>query len=205
MALLSTAKEYVKSELKITPQVEQYQHNPTSKRQHVVPENRDTSNTPTKWRPTNCFYCDKCGHQPKNCTEVPTIEQRRHIMKTKKLCHNCGANDHIATKCPRGPFRVCGTTGHHTSICKKLFDSYSPPRLPPPVKLPKKQSQPTKPTTRASATRAKVNSVNFESTLDVKPQPNTVLHVNDNAEVMILAGQAQEPTDRSSATSWPND
>ncbi|KAK6742674.1 hypothetical protein RB195_010121 [Necator americanus] len=191
MALLSTAKEYVKSELKITRQVEQYQHNPTRKRQHVVPENRDTSNIPTKWRPTNCFYCNKCGHQPKNCTEVPTIEQRLHIMKTKKLCHNCGANDHIATKCPRGSCRVCGTTGHHTSICKKLFDSHSPPRLPPPVKLPKKQSQPTKPTTRASATPAKVNSVNFEPTLDVKPQPNTALHVNDNTEVMILAGQAQ--------------
>ncbi|ETN80023.1 zinc knuckle [Necator americanus] len=157
MALLSTAKEYVKSELKITRQVEQYQHNPTRKRQHVVPENRDTSNIPTKWRPTNCFYCNKCGHQPKNCTEVPTIEQRLHIMKTKKLCHNCGANDHIATKCPRGSCRVCGTTGHHTSICKKLFDSHSPLRLPPPVKLSKKQSQPTKPTTRASATPAKLD------------------------------------------------
>ncbi|KAK6745199.1 hypothetical protein RB195_011737 [Necator americanus] len=112
-------------------------------------------------------------------------------MKTKKLCHNCGANDHIATKCPRGSCRVCGTTGHHTSICKKFFDSHSPSRLPPPVKLPEKQSQPTKPTTRASATPAKVNLVNFEPTLNAKPQPNTVLHVNDNTEVMILAGQAQ--------------
>ncbi|EYC00876.1 hypothetical protein Y032_0112g311 [Ancylostoma ceylanicum] len=54
-------------------------------RRNMLKQSRDTSNIATKWRPTSYFYCDKFGHQPKKCAEVPIIEQRLQIMKTKKL------------------------------------------------------------------------------------------------------------------------
>ncbi|KAK6019589.1 zinc knuckle, partial [Ostertagia ostertagi] len=46
-----------------------------------------------------CFYCGKTGHPAKNCTEIPSLDQRLEIIKTQKLCRNCGQKDHTAAKC----------------------------------------------------------------------------------------------------------
>ncbi|KIH56141.1 hypothetical protein ANCDUO_13682, partial [Ancylostoma duodenale] len=95
-------------------------------------------------------------------------------MKTRKLCHSFGANEHIAAKGPRGSCRVCGTTGRHTSVCKKFFDLQDTSRSSATIIPTKKQSQPRKWTSRTLTTTAKVNSVVFEPPLDAKPQPDAI-------------------------------
>ncbi|KAK6729515.1 hypothetical protein RB195_006518 [Necator americanus] len=59
MMLLSAVKEYVKSELKIIRQVEQYQTNSTREQNHHRRQSKDTSKINTKLRPVACFHC---GH-----------------------------------------------------------------------------------------------------------------------------------------------
>ncbi|XGW16200.1 hypothetical protein V3C99_001559 [Haemonchus contortus] len=127
--------------------------------------------------------------QPKGCPEVTTLttRQRLQIMKIKKLCKNCGGNDHLAMKCPKGACPICGTTGHHTSICTGLFPMetpQTPQRGKTTKKIPPRSSHQQKDTTQ-------MNTVYSDKGFAECEEKETVLHVSNRADVLILAGQAQ--------------
>ncbi|KAK5970738.1 hypothetical protein GCK32_015166 [Trichostrongylus colubriformis] len=96
---------------------------------------------------------------------------------------------HMAAGCLCGACRLCGTSGHHTSICKKLYETTEIPRTPPATKPTKKPA--SKSTTQAStiSASAKVNSVVFDQVHS--EISDTILHVNDNAGSLILVGRVQ--------------
>ncbi|KAK6032383.1 zinc knuckle [Ostertagia ostertagi] len=131
-------------------------------------------------------HCNKPGHPPKSCPEVTTLSQRLQIIRTRKLCKNCGGENHLAMRCPRGACRACGVTGHHTSICTKLFSTETP-RTPQQDRATKKipARSPSQPTA------AKMNAVTSDQGLLEAEEMDTVLHVSNRADVLILAGQAQ--------------
>ncbi|WKX90793.1 hypothetical protein Q1695_009553 [Nippostrongylus brasiliensis] len=184
MKMLTTAREFIKEELQITQQTEFGKHN------HERTENLHSEAPKAVRRQLQpCFYCRKVGHIPKNCDEFSTYSQRVQIMDTRKLCRNCGVDDHIASKCPRGNCRKCGIHGHHTSICKKMFESPEPMRQPRESKqvqktVAKSTPPPSKPLTRA-------NTVLSNQPANNHLHPDTILCTQGNSKTMILAGQAQ--------------
>ncbi|ETN74111.1 zinc knuckle [Necator americanus] len=120
-ALLSAAKQHIKTELKINRQVE---HSLGSGKMEKTNAGKKEyfSKTEVVPRVALCFYCHKSGHPAKGCDEVTSREQRVQIKRMQNFCHNCGGKDHWATKC-KGTCRICIQAGHHTSICKELFSS----------------------------------------------------------------------------------
>uniref|UniRef100_A0A0N4YNY6 CCHC-type domain-containing protein n=1 Tax=Nippostrongylus brasiliensis TaxID=27835 RepID=A0A0N4YNY6_NIPBR len=135
--LLAEAKELITDELKIVGQIEQRHRNYPDKR----PDRQGATFRKEQSRQTTrlsapCFYCNKVGHLAKSCTEVTALNQRLQIMKAKKLCQNCGGKDHLAAQCHRGACQLCGTTGHHTSICAKLFPKETTQQAKPTKKMP---------------------------------------------------------------------
>ncbi|KAK6040946.1 zinc knuckle [Cooperia oncophora] len=50
-----------------------------------------------------CIFCEKKGHSPRSCPEFTTHEQRLQYMRRHSLCLNCGAPDHRANECNKGP------------------------------------------------------------------------------------------------------
>lgn len=117
MNLLSVVKDHIMLELRINHLLEVGT---------VLQANtREYNGCLPRQRPFGCFYCEKPGHPPKNCKEVPTGEKR--LIATKNnLCWNCRDNEHVASQCKRGSCRMCKEFGHHTSICHKL-EPKSPP------------------------------------------------------------------------------
>lgn len=189
MKLLQTAKDYVAAEVKIVSQTEHRSTNDSWKQGRAgVPDKKDFTRTPSRYQPLPCFYCKKSGHQPRNCTEVPSLEQRLHLIRTQKLCQNCGAKDHMASKCPRGSCRVCGITGHHTSICKKLFAAREPPPAPQSAGTPRKT--PKKPSSRPTSTSTTMNIVATDQGPNEDDKSDIVLHIGNAKDILILAGQA---------------
>ncbi|KAK6028872.1 zinc knuckle [Ostertagia ostertagi] len=98
MALLRTAKEFVEAELRIIRQVKSHSSNNKRKRDTSGMEERKSplSRNFAKNQLAPCFYCGKTGHPAKNCTEIPSLDQRLEIIKAQKLCRNCGQKDHTA-------------------------------------------------------------------------------------------------------------
>ncbi|KAK6020115.1 zinc knuckle [Ostertagia ostertagi] len=184
--LLADAKEYVESELKINAQLEQRKPNHTDRQERSSTKFRMETRQTTRAPAPTCFYCNKPGHPAKSCPEVTTLSQRLQIIRTRKLCKNCGGENHLAMRCPRGACRACGVTGHHTSICTKLFSTETP-RTPQQDKATKKipARSPSQPTA------AKMNTVTSDQGLLEAEEMDTVLHVSNRADVLILAGQAQ--------------
>ncbi|PIO57329.1 zinc knuckle, partial [Teladorsagia circumcincta] len=126
-----------------------------------------------------CFYCDKGGHSPKQCKDVPSREQRIEVLKKKSLCWNCGEQGHLSTQCARGACRICNEFGHHTSICKKAeFAATKTPtatvssssKAAPPSK--KSSSKPRS----IRKTTAKMHSVTSDSNNHEECESNLVLH-----------------------------
>ncbi|KAK5984463.1 hypothetical protein GCK32_021808 [Trichostrongylus colubriformis] len=107
------------------------------------------------------------------------------IMKSEKLCKNCGGKDHLAMRCSRGACRICGTPGHHTSICSELFPMETPQTPQKGKKVPPKSSH------QPQDSAAKMHTVNSNQGFPGSDEMDTVLHVSNRADVLILAGQAQ--------------
>ncbi|KAK6739404.1 hypothetical protein RB195_008095 [Necator americanus] len=154
-ALLSAAKEHIKTELKVNRQVE---HSLGSEKMEKTNAGKKKyfDKTEVVLRVAPCFYCQKSGHPAKDCDEVTSREQRVQIMRMQNLCHNCGGKDHWAKKWPEGTCRICRQAGHHTSICKELFSSQEASQKPPLREVPQKQG--TKPQLPKAKT-LKINTV----------------------------------------------
>eukprot|EP00794_Sanderia_malayensis_P008645 gene8645-biopygen6924 len=70
-------------------------------------------------KPRACVYCNKQEHKSINCEAVPTLEERRKILSSKRLCFNCTGEKHRAQECrSKTTCQVCQRR-HHTSICDK--------------------------------------------------------------------------------------
>ncbi|EYC20099.1 hypothetical protein Y032_0023g869 [Ancylostoma ceylanicum] len=202
--LLLAAKDYIKAEMKIMQSTEKRISGP-------LPEDRHSPNrTPrnelgqkgAKLRKDRfvCFYCEKGGHSPKHCEEVPSREKRIEILKKKNLCRNCGEKSHQVAQCTRGACRVCNVFGHHTSICKKL--PVTAPRTSSAVSSTTHVSSPSKePQTSKSLpikpgsprrTAAKMHFVSSDQDDRREHAFDTVLHISHKgSDMLILVGQAQ--------------
>ncbi|KAK6761043.1 hypothetical protein RB195_022201 [Necator americanus] len=167
-ALLSAAREHIKTELKINRQVEHSLGSGKMEKTYAG-KKKYLSKTEVIPRVAPCFYCHKSGHPAKDCDEVTSREQRVQIMRMQNLCHNCGGKDHWATKCPKGTCRICRQARHHTSICKELFSPQEARQKSPLREVPQKQG------TKPQLPKAKTSKI------------NTVAH---RMTVLILAGQA---------------
>ena len=79
-----------------------------------------------------CVFCDDKAHASWNCTVVSGINERRQVVRDKKLCYNCIGASHRASQCrsKKGCF-YCGAL-HHTSLCDKPEEG-SKPATPNPV------------------------------------------------------------------------
>ena len=62
-----------------------------------------------------CVYCTEI-HAPSNCTKVKSVEDRKRIIKKKKLCFNCLGSHRVAQCQSRKVCKNCRKR-HHTSIC----------------------------------------------------------------------------------------
>ncbi|KAK5977692.1 hypothetical protein GCK32_009436 [Trichostrongylus colubriformis] len=195
-SLLAFAREYIRTEMQII----QHTGKPIREEPSVGTSNKETRRqTPKIAKPTfTCFYCNKTGHSPRECDEVPTREQRMEVIRKKNLCRNCGANDHHMSQCKRGACRICNEVGHHTSTCRGAVFSKEKQQMrvpqtqakPPRTSKGVAQHSPSK-TTKAAATRA--HSVTAEELSTEQLTSDTVLHLtNDHREShsLILIGQA---------------
>ena len=64
-----------------------------------------------------CFYCDDSTQASRDCTRVPTVDERKKVLAHKKLCFNCTETKDRAAECKCKNSRLkCGQR-HHTSIC----------------------------------------------------------------------------------------
>lgn len=64
-----------------------------------------------------CVYCSGSDHTPQDCRKVATLNERKRILSSKRLCFNCAAGRHRAGDCrSRSVCAKCGQR-HHTSIC----------------------------------------------------------------------------------------
>uniref|UniRef100_A0A7I5EBZ3 CCHC-type domain-containing protein n=1 Tax=Haemonchus contortus TaxID=6289 RepID=A0A7I5EBZ3_HAECO len=120
--LLSCAKEYIRTELKIVTRVgkgreQQAVQEPAGDRRYPR-TGRKISSAPE--RRHSCFYCGQGDHAAKDCTEVATREERMSFMRKRNLCLNCGSAEHWAVQCKGGACRICNNHGHHTSLCQQL-------------------------------------------------------------------------------------
>ena len=71
----------------------------------------------TQQQPRGCTYCDGLDHKTGECQKCVTVDDRRRILASKRLCFNCTRGNHRASNCPSrsGCFK-CGKR-HHTTIC----------------------------------------------------------------------------------------
>ncbi|KAK6026676.1 zinc knuckle [Ostertagia ostertagi] len=196
--LLIAAKDYIRDESKIlhsteTPIFERHTVNDAAKPSQAE---RGRRNMKDKIR-AECFYCNKGGHSPKQCKEVPSREQRIEVLKRKNLCWNCGEQGHLSPQCARGNCRLCDEFGHHTSICKKaaLASTKTPTAtVSSSSKVAPVSKKSSSKTGLIRKTTAKMHSVTSESNNQDECGSNVVLHVSNNlerSEMPILVGQAQ--------------
>ena len=70
-----------------------------------------------------CAYCNAGNHISSCCNKITTVDERKKILKEKKLCYNCTGKYHSATECRSK--RYCNNCNqrHHTSICNKKMES----------------------------------------------------------------------------------
>jgi len=75
-----------------------------------------TQGEPNKIR--SCVYCES-EHKSVDCDQVLSVQERKKILATKKLCFNCTGAKHRASDC-RSKYKCqkCESK-HHTSICDK--------------------------------------------------------------------------------------
>ncbi|ETN84094.1 zinc knuckle [Necator americanus] len=187
-ALLSAAMEHIKTELKITRQVEHSLGSGKMEKTNAE-KKKYFSKTEVVPRLAPCFYCHKSGHPAKDCDEVTSREQRVQIMRMQNLCHNCGGKDNWATKCPKTNLQNLQTSRYHTSICKELFSSQEARQKPPLRKVPQKQiTKPQPPKAKTS----KINTVaSNNGSKGEKKASDAVFHVSNTTKVLILTGQAK--------------
>ncbi|KAK5974926.1 hypothetical protein GCK32_008249 [Trichostrongylus colubriformis] len=202
--LLSVAKSYIAMELKIVSRT-------NKKREHHPPAAQSfkekTSSCKESQRRTerrNCFYCGKQDHVPRDCEFVRTREARLDIIRKKKLCHNCGAKDHMVSQRMGGPCRLCKQHGHHTSVCRQLFSAPAKPSAAQDVKTVTQPQTSSKTTPKRSKTSisTKVNTTLTEQGQVQDGVPNTAVYVNhhrNGTNVHILVGQAQVLNPRNQA------
>ena len=74
-------------------------------------------------RRQKCAYCNADNHISSSCNKITTVNERKNILKEKKLCYNCTGKYHSATECRSK--RSCNNCNqrHHTSICNKQMES----------------------------------------------------------------------------------
>eukprot|EP00794_Sanderia_malayensis_P001494 gene1494-biopygen1238 len=67
----------------------------------------------------SCVYCENSDHKSVECKKVEQVNERRNILRQKKLCFNCTGSGHRASVCEsKGSCRNCKGK-HHTSVCDK--------------------------------------------------------------------------------------
>ncbi|KAK6031097.1 zinc knuckle, partial [Ostertagia ostertagi] len=195
--LLSCAKEYIRTELKIVTRVgkrreQQPVQEPAGDRRYPRTGRKIAS---ASERQHSCFYCGKGDHAAKDCTEVATREERMSFMRKRNLCLNCGSAEHWAGQCKGGACRICNNHGHHTSLCQQL-----PSREETNLAASTNPKSRTKHSNRATPKRPVQKSLNSSkmNTVVSEPQPSdevptTAAFVNlqrSIADVHILVGQA---------------
>ncbi|KAK6019932.1 zinc knuckle, partial [Ostertagia ostertagi] len=196
--LLSCAKEYIRTELKIVTRVgkrreQQPVQEPAGDRRYPRTGRKIAS---ASERQHSCFYCGKGDHAAKDCTEVATREERMSFMRKRNLCLNCGSAEHWAGQCKGGACRICNNHGHHTSLCQQLPSATKKPSAAHESKKPHQTSN------RATPKRPVQKSLNSSkmNTVVSEPQPSdevptTAAFVNlqrSIADVHILVGQAHD-------------
>ena len=72
-------------------------------------------------RRQKCAYCNADNHINSSCSKI--VEERKKILKEKKLRYNCTKKYHSATECRSK--RSCNNCNqrHHTLICNKKMKS----------------------------------------------------------------------------------
>ena len=84
------------------------------------PSKREKNKFPlfqTDARKCPCVYCDNSTHASRDCTRVPTPDERKKILAQKGLCFNCTETKHRAADCKcKNCCLKCGQR-HYTSIC----------------------------------------------------------------------------------------
>ena len=83
-----------------------------------VQENRTDTCDVKDIRNKPCVFCGGI-HAPFFCNNVKNVEDRKRIVKEKRLCYNCLGGRHRIVNCKSE--NVCKKCGqrHHTSICTK--------------------------------------------------------------------------------------
>ncbi|KAK5964383.1 hypothetical protein GCK32_010050 [Trichostrongylus colubriformis] len=192
--LLDCARNYISTELQIVNQMGNKHDQQLDRNSIAVKKNTFTGKriNSALERLNPCFYCGKVDHNPKDCREVATREQRLTFMRKKNLCLNCGAKDHWAVQCKGGSCRMCRQRGHHTSLCEQLPSRkttvFQETRKP----LPAANKGTSKRPMQKSATSPKVNVVLSEAD---KSQDEVSAFVNihrGSNDVHILVGEAQD-------------
>ena len=71
----------------------------------------------THERVRGCVYCERDDHKSNDCRQYVTLDQRKRLLSSKRLCFNCTNGKHRAADCRSRS--TCGKCGrkHHTSIC----------------------------------------------------------------------------------------
>ena len=63
-----------------------------------------------------CVYCNTESHRSSECTKVKSVQERKEILKRKRLCYNCTGQNHSVSSCRSRNCSRCNQR-HHTSIC----------------------------------------------------------------------------------------
>ncbi len=71
-------------------------------------------------RTAPCVYCQWTNHKSVECKTVKKVNERRDILRTKRLCFNCTGSGHRASDCAsKGSRKTRIIAKHHTCICDK--------------------------------------------------------------------------------------
>ena len=65
-----------------------------------------------------CIYCDNDEHKSVDCKTVTMLNDRRSILKEKRVCFNCTGFGYQAADYHSKGCQYCNTK-HHSSVCDK--------------------------------------------------------------------------------------
>ena len=86
------------------------------------PRDRSYQTQQKEERTRGCVYCDKPEHRSVDCQTVTSLDARKRLLSSKRLCFSCTGNKHRAADCKsRSLCQICQKR-HHTSICDRLGD-----------------------------------------------------------------------------------
>lgn len=82
--------------------------------------NRDKLLQTSQYDVKSWIFCESNDHKSVDCTQFKSIDERKKMIRDKRLCFNCTGRQHRASDCRSRRLCLNCNGKHHTSICDRI-------------------------------------------------------------------------------------